>query len=404
MLKVNLFHPDVRENPYPTYQILRTEDPIHKSVIGDFWILTRYCDVKSALLDGRFSSNRRPQSIKAKHQYVLEKGGDLTTLLQASNAQLFFIDPPDHTRLRRLVRQAFSPNVVERMRPEIQEIVDALLSKIRHTGRMDIIGDFAGPLPASVIAKLLGVPPEDHQRLREWSRDLSYLLDPLLSLEQYTHLNSIAEKFKAYFSTLIAERERRPQKDLISSLILARDQGDKLREDEVWSICMMLFGTGEETTVNTIGNGMLALLQDPVALGHLKRNPCLINSAIEELLRFDAPTQLTFRVAVEDVEFGGKTIPAGEDVVLCLGSANRDPAEFSDPDRLDFSRTNNHHLAFGEGVHFCLGASLARAQSQIAINTLIQEFHRMKIQTKNLERRENISLRGLKSLPVSFTL
>jgi len=403
VLKINLFHSDVRENPYPTYQTLRTEDPIHRSFIGDFWILTRYCDVKSALLDERFSSNRRPQSIKEKQQYVLQKGGDLTTLFQASNAQLFFIDPPDHTRLRRLVRQAFSQSIVESMRPEIQEIVDELLSKVRHTGSMDVIADLAGPLPVSVISKLLGVPPEDHQRLKEWSSDLSFLLDPLLSLEQYAHLNSIAEKFKSYLSTLIAERGRRPQKDLISSFILARDQGDKLREEEIWSICMMLFGTAEETTVNTIGNGMLALLQHPEAREDLKRDPSLINSAVEELLRFDGPSQLTFRVAVEDIELNGKTILAGEDVVLCLGSANRDPEEFPNPDRLDLSRTNNHHLAFGEGIHFCLGASLARAQSQIAINTLIQEFPEMKIQTKILERRENISLRGLKSLPVSFT-
>lgn len=401
-LKFNPFLPEVREDPYPFYEHLRREDPVHRSFIGGDWLLTRYADIQSVLLDKRFRANDKAKQIQWKNQYTSQIGEDLSTLIQANNSFLFYMDPPDHTRLRGLVRKAFTPAVVEHMRPRMQEFVDTLIGKVQHTGSMDIISDLASPLPVMVIAELLGVPSEDQFKLKQWGNDLICILDPLLSLEQLANLNETTKEFEEYFRTLIAQRERMPKNDLISALIMSSDEDNKLMKDEVWAVCMLLFVTGEETTVNTIGNGMLALLRHPEKMNHLKQNPLLIQSAVEELLRFDSPVQLTSRIAIENIELAGKTILAGEKVSLCLGAANRDPMEFLDPDTLNLARMNNHHLAFGEGIHFCLGANLARAQSQLAINTLIQKFPEMNMLPGKLERRENIVLRGLKSLPVTF--
>lgn len=402
-LGFNPFLPEVRENPYPFYERLRSEDPVHRSFIGGDWLLTRYSDIKLVLLDKRFRANDKAKQIQRKNQYASQVGSDFSLLMQASNSFLFYIDPPDHTRLRGLVKQAFTPAVVEAMRPRIQEFVYTLIRTIQHSGEMDIISDLASPLPVMVIAELLGVPKEDQFKLKKWSNDLICILDPLLSLEQLAHLSEIAQEFEEYFRCLIAKREKAPKEDLISSLIAARDEDNKLMEDEIWAVCMLLFVTGEETTVNTIGNGMLALLRHPEQMDHLIQNPSLIPCAVEELLRFDSPVQLTSRIAIENVELGGKTIRAGEKVSLCLGAANRDPMEFSKPDELNLARGKNHHLAFGEGIHFCLGATLARLQSQIAIHTLIQKLPDIHLLSEKLERRESIVLRGLKSLPVTFT-
>ena len=401
-LKFNPFLPEVRENPYPFYERLRTEDPVHRSFIGGDWLLTRHADIKSVLLDKRFRANDKGKQIQKKKEYASQIGSDLHPLVEASNTFLFYLDPPDHTRLRGLLRKAFTPTVVENMRPRIQRLVDELLGEIRHTEDIEIMSEVAAPLPVMVIAELLGVPREDQFKLKQWSNDLICILDPLLSLEQLARLNENAAEFEAYFGSLIAKREKAPKADLISSLISSRDQGKGLMKDEVWAICMLLFVTGEETTVNTIGNGMLALLRHPDKMEQLKRNPSLIHSAVEELLRFDSPVQLTSRIAMENVELGGKTIQAGEKVSLCFGAANRDPMEFPDPDQLNLTRMNNHHLAFGEGIHFCLGAGLARAQSQLAIQTLIRKFPEMYLLPEKLVRRESIVLRGLKSLVVSL--
>ena len=403
-VEFDFFRPEFHTDPYPLYYRLRSEDPVHRSFIGGTWVLTRYADVKAVLRDRRVGTLETPKQIKDKNQYIQEKGKELNTLAYVSSQLLFYMNPPDHTRLRRLASKAFSSSiVVERMRPYVQETVNELLGKVRNTGFMDIISDLAGPLPVIVIAKVLGVPHEDEDRLHHWSNVLSRILDLLLSLGEYERMNRVVLEFQAYFRDLIAERVKKPKADIISALIAAREQGDKLSEDELLATCILLFATGEETTVNTIGNGMLALLRHPDQMEKLKREPTLIQSAVEELLRYDSPVQITGRLALETIEIGGQTIRAGEKILTCLGAANRDPTQFPSPDRLDLTRRENHHLAFGDGIHYCLGAGLARVQGQIAINTVIQQLPNLALHTDKLEWRKNIALRGLKSLPVTFT-
>lgn len=399
--KFNPFLPEFHADPYPTYHRLRSCEPIHRSFLGA-WVLTRYADVKAVLRDPRFCVDKLASRIKDKNSY-LKQQRDLNALAQVTSKWLIFLEPPDHTRLRKLVSKAFTAGVVERLRPDIQDLVDELIDKVQDKGGMDIISDLASPLPVTVIAKMLGVPESDGSQLKQWSDDLSHILDPLLPLETYEHLNQVVLEFTEYFRGLFAERRNRPKEDLISALIAARDQGDKLSEDELLSTCMLLFLAGEETTVNTIGNSILSLLRHPDQMEKLKREPAIIQSAVEELLRYESPVQHAQRIATENVEIGGNTIEAGDKVVACLGAANRDPGQFPDPDRLDLTRRENCHLAFVDGIHSCLGAALARLNSQIAINTLVQRLPDIKLQKDTLEWRKNIALRGLKALPVTFT-
>lgn len=401
--KFNLFDPQVRINPYPTYHQLRSESPVHQYFVGGDWLVSRYADVKAVLRSGYVRSQDKPKSIQERNQYLQDKGKNLNTLAQTTSQFLFYMDPPDHTRLRNLVMKVFSPVIVEGMRPQIQGIVNELLDKVQHQGSMDIIADFAIPLPVTVISRLLGIPKEDQDQLNQWSNVLARILDSLVSLEEFQAMNEVTEAFKEYLRALIAKRKKQPQADLISALITVKEQSDKLSEEELLATCIMLFATGEESTVNTIGNGMLALLNHPDQIEQLKTEPTKIQTAVDEILRYDSPVQTTTRIATVNFEIGNQTIKAGEKVVLCLGAANRDPAQFPDPDRLDINRNPNPHVAFGDGIHYCLGAGLARIQAQIAINTLVQKFPDLKLASNQLEWRKNAVLRGLKALPVSFT-
>ncbi|QSJ20569.1 cytochrome P450 [Nostoc sp. UHCC 0702] len=401
--KFNPYSSEFRTNPYPIYHRLRFEEPVHKSFVGGDWVLTRYADVKAVLRSNRIRSHDQPELIKEKNQYLQNRGRNLNTLAQISNKILFYMNPPDHHRLRSLVVKAFSPLVVERMRPRIHKIVDDLLEQVQNKGNMDIIADIAGPLPVIVIGKMLGIPIEAQEQLHQWSNVLSRILDSLVSLEEYEILNRVIGEFQDYLRGLIIEREKNPQEDLISALIAAREQSDKLTLEELLAICILLFATGEETTVNTIGNGMLALLHHPDQMEQLKKEPTIIQSAVEEILRYDSPVQLTARVAIDNIEIGNQTIQAGEKLILCLGAANRDPYQFPNPDQFNIHRYQDNHVAFGDGIHYCLGAALARVQAQIAINTLLQQFPDLQLASDKLEWRKNIALRGLKSLPVTFT-
>jgi pimeloyl-[acyl-carrier protein] synthase len=400
-INFNPFQKSFHNYPYEIYDLLRNQEPVHWSFIG-VWVLTRYADVKAVLTDKRFATDSLPKRLEEKNKYAQNHQGGLTTLQQATSKFLFYMNPPDHTRLRGLVSKAFSPSFVESLRPKIQKTVGKLLGKVQDAGCMDIITDLAAPLPVTVIANLLGMPIEDCDILHEWSTKLSRVLDPLISIKEYEHLNSVAQQFENYIHSLIAEREKRPQDDLISGLIAARDQGDKLRADELSTVCMQLFITGEETTVNTIGNGMLALLNHPEQFAKLKAEPRLINCAVEELLRYDSPVQFTGRYATEDIEIDGKLIKKGDRVLLGLGAGNHDPNQFDRPTKLDITRQENRHLAFADGIHYCLGAVLARAQAQIAIAAMVQNLDSLKLNTENLVWRKNIYLRGLMSLPVIF--
>ncbi len=404
-LKFNPFDPEFHTNPYPIYHRFRHESPLHKisNFMGDQWLLTRFADVKFVLNDSRFCIDDLPKRLEQKSVY-LKNNGEFSTLMQTISQWLFFLNPPDHIRLRGLFSNFFSARVVEGMRPQIQKIVDELLSNVQQAGVMDIIHDLACPLPATVTATLLGVPTQECDQIIQLAHDLFRVFDQPLSLQVYENLNQVALKFREYFSTLIAEREKKPKQDLLSHLIKAKNQSDKLNEDELLACCAMLFSVGQETTENFIGNSVLALLHHPDQMQKLKLEPKIITNAVEELLRYDSPVQLIARIAVEDVEIDRKTIQAGDRIHLCLGAANRDPAQFSDPDHLDLTRQQQHSLPFGGGIHYCLGAALARIQGQIAINTLVQRFSELKLNCHRLEWRNNIVLRGVNYLPVAFKI
>ncbi|HIK04817.1 MAG TPA: cytochrome P450 [Trichormus sp. M33_DOE_039] len=397
----NPFLAEFRNNPYQYYERLRSQDPIHFSFMG-VWVITRYADAIAILRDPRFSVDMRRwgnyQDIRFR-----ETQGELGPLGRITSKWMLFMDPPDHTRLQRLASKAFTPQIVENLRPYIQEVVNAKLDQVASVGKFDVVADLAHPLPVVVIAQMLGIPPEDRDQLQKWSDDVVLCLDPMMSIDVFEHLNRVVVDLAEYFHNLISQRRQQRQNDLLSALIAARDDQDKLTEEELLGTCILLFAAGHETTVKLISNGVLALLRHPEQMAKLQQAPILIESAVEELLRYDSPVQLTVRTAIEDVEIGGKTIRKGQQVFVCMGSAHRDPVQFPYPDQLDITRQNNRHLAFSYGIHACLGNVLARVQTQIAINTLIQRFPDLQLATDQLEWHKKIILRGLKSLPVSFT-
>jgi hypothetical protein len=398
----NPFHPDFQDNPYPIYHRLRAEDPIHR-IQGfkfDQWFLTRYADVQAVLNDCRFRVDDLPQRLEEKAVHL--KQGNFKVLTQTIGNWLFFLEPPNHTRLRSLVSKTFSQGRVELLRPQIQAIVDRLIDDVATAGSADLMTALAAPLPALVSAAILGIPNVDRQQLTRWAYDLFHVFDQPLSLQDYQQINQVAAEFRDYFCELIQDFKKMPEDNLICKLVAAKAQ-DKLTDTELFAFLSMLFSVGQETTENLIGNGLFTLLCHPEQTDRLRQHPALIHSAIEELLRYDSPVQIISRTATVAVEIGGKTIRQGDKVNLLLGAANRDPAKFAEPDRLDLNRKESHRLPFGSGIHYCLGAELARVQGQVAINTVLQRLPNLQLHPERLERRKNIVLRGFKVLPVTFT-
>jgi cytochrome P450 len=391
----NPMDPEFVADPYQTYHRLRATDPVHHSPLG-FWVLTRYEDVVAVLRDPRLAKEAIASVVAARFGVEVPVGMRLSMLDR---------DPPDHTRLRGLVSKAFTPRVVEALRPHIQQIVDGLLERVERAGSMDLIEEFAYPLPVVVICEMLGVPVEDHERFKGWSLEIARSLDLILQPPDSDLARRSVDARHAltdYFRGLIAERRASPRADMLSALIAAEEAGDRLSEQELMATCILLLVAGHETTVNLIGNGTLALLRHPDELRRLRENPLLIGSAVEELLRYDGPVQRTARIPSAAVTIGGRTIEAGEMVMPFIGAADRDPAHFPDPDRLDIARSDNRHIAFGLGIHFCLGAPLARLEGQIAINTLVRRLPKLALATDRPEYRQSLTLRGLKTLPVAF--
>jgi pimeloyl-[acyl-carrier protein] synthase len=386
-VQFNPMDPEFIADPYPTYHRLRAEDPVHRSPMG-FWVLTRYDDVVGVLRDSRLGKGAIGAQMAARDVGL----------------SMLVLDPPDHTRLRGLVNKAFTPRVVEGLRPRIQQIVDDLLARVRGAHQIDLIADFAYPLPVTVICEMLGVPGEDRESFKAWGLDIARSLDAILlppDSDLARRGASARGTLAEYFRQLIAERRSSPRSDLLSSLIATEEAGDTLSENELLATCILLLIAGHETTVNLIGNGTLALLRHPAELRRLRDDPSLIHSAVEELLRYDGPVQRMTRIPNEDVTIADKTIRRGEMVMTFVGAADRDPAHFPDPDRLDLTRQDNRHIAFGWGIHFCLGAPLARVEGQIAINTLVQRLPTLALATDTPEFRPSVTLRGLKSLPVT---
>jgi pimeloyl-[acyl-carrier protein] synthase len=391
----NPFAPEFHEDPYPAYRLLRERDPVHQMPMGA-WVLTRYDDVAAALRDSRLGRAGSEVMLAA----VYGAGNEDIPMPPS----MLFRDPPDHTRLRSLVSRAFTPRVVEGLRARIGEIVDHLLDRSQERGRMDVIADLAYPLPVTVISEMLGVDPGDHEAIKQWSADIARGLDALVMPSDPDLVQRASRgrrELGEYFRRLIPERRRQPRQDLLTLLIAAEEQGDRLTEGELLSTCVLLYVAGHETTVNLIGNGLYALLRHPAELGRLRVQPDLLPAAVEELLRYDAPVQRTVRIAHEDVELGGRHIDKGSLIVPVMGAANRDPAHFPDPDRLDIGRRENRHVAFGYGIHFCLGAPLARLEGQIVLAHLLRRFPQLALLTERPPWRRSFTLRGLQALPVS---
>jgi unspecific monooxygenase len=370
-------------DPYARYRRLAADGPLQRTEAG-LWLVTSHELGTKVLRDPTFG-----------HQ---PPGGALPDVGRRS---FLTLDPPDHTRLRRLVSKAFTARLVERLRSRVTTLVEELLADVN--GETDVIAALAYPLPVTVISELLGVPARDHERFKAWSDVLARGLDPdfLLPPEEIDRRAAARGEFRGYFAELAARRREDPAEDLLSALVAIEDGGDVLSEDELLSTCVLLLVAGHETTVNLIGNGALALLRDRAQLAYFRAHPEGVAAAVEELLRYDPPVQFTVRQALEDTKLGGEVIGTGQVVLVLTGAANRDPAAFPDPDRLDLSRTGTPHLTFGHGIHFCLGAPLARLEGQVALAKLFERDVRPA--TNEVTYRDNIILRGLTELPVVVT-
>ena len=394
----NPMSPEVIADPYPYYHRLRESDPVHRSALG-FFVASRHADVAHILRDKRFGKDFVGRMTRRFGKEVMEE-----PVYRSMRHWMLQQDPPDHTRLRSLVVKAFTARRVEDMRPRIQEIVDATLDRVAERGHMDLIADFAFRLPVTVICEMLGIPKEEHEVFHMGARTGGRLLDPVpLSRAEIDEANAGSLMQAEYFRSLFELRRRQPGEDLTSQLVQAEEEGAKLSNEELTANIILLFGAGHETTVNLIGNGLLALARNPGQLALLRNDPSLMTNAIEEFLRYDSSVQLTGRTALEDVEVGGVAVAKGESVLCLLGAANRDPAVYPDPDRLDITRPNIRPLSFGGGIHFCLGAQLARIEGEVAISTLLRRFPKLKLDNPETpDWRPTFVLRGLNRLPASW--
>ncbi len=381
-------------DPYPYYHWLRSEDPVHWSEFMRGWVLTRHADAVSYLRDRRFSRAAYLQKMRS------EFGAD-QPIFEFQAHELAFTDPPEHTWMKNVFGKAFSPAVIARIRPKTEEIVRTKLDSLTGSGDIDIVGEVAYPIPADVIAAMLGAPAQDWEQLRE-------LVDGIVVSRGIVRTPAMMEEgsrsirsFNDYFAHLIDERRRRPADDLLSAILVAEENGRKLSAEQVLSMVETLFAAGHATTRSLIANGMLALLRHPAELKKLRDNPALITSTVEEMLRYESPTQAPSpQAALEDLQIGGKTIRKGDIVTVLFGAANRDPVRFVDPDRFDIERADNEHLAFSMGIHYCLGASLARLEAQIAIVAIVTRYPNIQLVETEPEWRSMGRFRGLKSLVV----
>jgi cytochrome P450 len=393
----HLLDPKVLADPYPLYCRLRTEAPVHWDPFLHVWVVTRYRDVIRVL--NEFSASRTPTP-----EHLAGMGlSALTPIAEVMVKQMLFLDAPGHGRIRSLASFAFTPRRVEALRAHIQEIADRLIDAVMASGRIDIIADLAEPLPCIVTAEMLGVPTEHHPQLKTWSQDFAEMLGNFQhNPERAPRIAKSVESMTAYFRDAMAEQRQRPHRGLLGALMDAELEGDRLSDDEIIANVIVTMVGGQETTTNLIGNGMLSLLRHPDELARLRSDALLVPSAVEELLRFESPSQQTARLAPEEVVLGDQTIRKRQAVIAVMGAANRDPDRFPDADRLDLSRRDNRHVAFGWGPHFCFGAALARIEGQIAFETVVRRLPDLALAPGPLTWRTNLGLRGLTTLPVTF--
>lgn len=401
-LALSLYHlldPEVLANPYPLYRRLRTEDPVHWDPFLHAWIVTRYNDVVRVLHD--FSADRTPTPEQLRRMNL----SALSPIAAVMVKQMLFLDAPAHTRLRSLASSAFTPGRVKVLRSHIQQIANRLIDAVMdsQSEEMDIIADFAEPLPAVVTAEMLGVPTSDHRQLKDWTADFAEMLGNFQ--HNPDHIPRVLRSLEAmleYFRARIQELKALPREGLINSLLTAEVNGDRLTDEEVIANSIITMVGGQETTTNLIGNGLLTLLRHPAEMRRLRENPALVPSAVEELLRYESPSQHTARLARRDVELGGRQIRKRDAVIAVMGAGNRDPERFPDPDHLDLARTDNRHLAFGWAAHFCFGAALARIEGQVSFETILCRLPNLALQQAPVQWRTNLGLRGLIALPVTY--
>ncbi len=395
----HLLDPAVLADPYPLYRRLRTEDPIHWDSYLHAWVVTRYADVVTVL--SRFSADRTPspeyfQSLGAPH---------VGPVARVMVKQMLFLDPPAHTRLRKLAAPAFMPARISVLRDHIEKIATQLIDRVvaRGTGRMELLADFAEPLPAIVTAEMLGVPVEDHRKLKDWSAAFAGMLGNFQhNPDQLEGVLHAVERLTAYFQDAIREQRESPREGLVQTLMSSEVDGDRLTDDEVVANCIVTMVGGQETTTNLIANGILTLLRNPNQLARLRTDHEIMPAAVEELLRYESPSQHTARLAPDDLELGGKRLKKKQAVIAVMAAGNRDPERFPDPDRLDFDRPDNRHLAFGWAAHFCFGAPLARLEAHVAFEALLRRFRTLELTGDELVWRENLGLRGLEALPLWY--
>jgi cytochrome P450 len=393
----HLLDPEVLANPYPLYHRLRSSAPVYWDPYLHAWVVTRYADV--VYVFQHFLAARTPSP---EHLAAMDMAS-LSPIAQVMVRQMLFLDPPDHTRVRTLAARAFTPRRVEVLRGHIQEITNRLLDEVAEKGRMDVIGELGAPLPAIVTTELLGVPSRDWEKLKNWSTDFAEMLGNFQhNPGRAARVLRSVEEMTAYFREAVRRQAEEPTEGLVNALASAEVDGDRFSEEEVVANIIVTMVGGLETTTNLIGNGLLSLLRNPAELERLRRDPELIPSAVEEMLRYESPSQHTARLAPQDLELGGQRIRERQAVIAVMGAANRDPARFPEPDRLDLGRQDNRHLAFGWAGHFCFGAPLARIEGQIAFRTLLRRFPELRLEPQPLAWRENLGLRGLKALPVSL--
>ena len=392
------FDPRFRSDPHPLYHRLRDQHRVWRIPEQGEAVLTGYDECLAVLRDPRFSTN-------PEHR-IWPDGADVpdfrTGMSDSGARVLLFLDPPDHTRLRKLVSKAFTPRTVERLRPHIQELTDGILDEAAERGELDVVADLGYTVPVTVICELMGVPVEDRHLFGPWSSDATRLLDGFsISAEEAMAAAAGAMNVVQYMADVFEERRRDPGDDLVSALLQVEEEGERLTEAELHSMVVLLFIAGHETTMNLIGNGTYALLRHPDELRRWQQDPSLTPSAIEELLRYDGPVHVTGRIPTEDIQVGDELFRQGEQLVCLLAAANRDPARYPDPDALDIGREDNLHLTFSQGIHYCLGAALARVEGQVVLGSLVQRFDELELLTDPVEYREHFVLRGLRELRVA---
>jgi len=395
----HLLDPEVLANPYPLYRRLRTEAPVHWDPFLHAWVVTRYPDVVRVLHD--FSADRTPSPEQLERMNL----SAISPIAAVMVKQMLFLDAPAHTRLRSLASSAFTPARVRVLQSHIQQIADTLIdaAMAAQPGQMDIIAEFAEPLPAIVTAEMLGVPIRDHRQLKEWTAVFAEMLGNFQhNPDHVPKVLRALEEMLEYFRERVRELRAHPREGLINSLLTAEINGDRLTEEEVIANSIVTMVGGQETTTNLIGNGLLTLLRHPAEMQRLRDDPELTPSAVEELLRYESPSQHTARLARTDVELGGRKIRKRDAVIVVMGAANRDPERFPDPDRLDLARTDNRHLAFGWAAHFCFGAALARIEGQVSFETILRRIPSLSLEQRPLQWRTNLGLRGLVALPVRY--